>query len=173
MHVTQLTNTCGCNTSPGIARCVDNRGRCGSSAHDADPRTPIPTMENKRYGRGIAATFVALTPLLAVSAACDTVAVPDPDVRFVAFGDSTTAGPSERDYPDILREMLEEPVEAFANEGVGGEASEDGLQRLRDILEAELFPNAEVWLHWEGGGERVLAGVTGVDNHCRRPGHRR
>ena len=40
---------------------------------------------------------------------CADFRLPDPAVVYVAFGDSSTAGPSERDYPDILRELLGEP----------------------------------------------------------------
>lgn len=77
--------------------------------------------------------------------------VPDPAVRYIAFGDSTTAGPAERDYPDILRELLGEPVETFANEGKSGESAEEGLVRLDVLLSRRIYPNARVLLYWEGG----------------------
>lgn len=78
---------------------------------------------------------------------------PLPAVRYVAFGDSTTAGPSERDYPDLLRVLLGEPEEAFANEGESGETAPEGLGRLRDLIEAQIFPNTEVFLYWQGGAD--------------------
>ncbi len=68
-------------------------------------------------------------------------------------GDSTTKGPSSRDYPDIVRERLGVPPETFANEGEGGEETDEGLERLERLLNAEIFPNAEVLLYWEGGNE--------------------
>jgi len=80
---------------------------------------------------------------------------PNPAVRYVAFGDSTTAGPSERDYPDFLRELLGEPEEAFANEGEGGETAPEGLERLLGLIDAQIYPNAEVFLYWQGGSDVV------------------
>lgn len=82
---------------------------------------------------------------------CADFRVPDPNVIYIAFGDSTTRGPSERDYPDILREMLGEPPETFSNEGDSGEATGDGRERFASLLEQELFPNAQVLFFWEGG----------------------
>lgn len=74
-------------------------------------------------------------------------------MRFVAFGDSATDGPSTRDYPDILRELLGEESETFANKGMGGETSDEGRVRLDGLLSDGLFPNAEVLFYWEGGND--------------------
>ncbi len=95
-----------------------------------------------------AAAGVAVTIL----AGCG-IRIPDPAVRYIAFGDSTTAGPAERNYPDILREKLGEPDGSFANEGHGGESTDEGLVRLRELLADDLFPNATVLLYWEGGND--------------------
>ena len=84
---------------------------------------------------------------------CVEIRVPDPNVRYVAFGDSTTSGPSPRDYPDILRSLLGEAPETFANEGRSGETSEEGLTRLESLLMGEIYPNADVLLYWEGGND--------------------
>lgn len=84
---------------------------------------------------------------------CVDIRSPDPDVRFVAFGDSTTAGPSSRDYPDILRELLGEETKAFTNEGRSGENTEDGLVRLRSLLNGDIYPNANVFLYWQSGND--------------------
>jgi lysophospholipase L1-like esterase len=89
----------------------------------------------------------------ALSGGCVDLRVPDPNVRYVAFGDSSTRGPSDRDYPDILREKLGVEPETFANEGHGGETSDEGLDRLSDLLAMDIFPNAEVLLYWEGGND--------------------
>ncbi len=86
-------------------------------------------------------------------AGCGELRLPDGRVTHVAFGDSTTAGPSNRDYPDILREMLGEPSEAFANEGEGGETTAEGIDRLDGLIASDIFPNAAVWMYWEGGGD--------------------
>ncbi len=86
---------------------------------------------------------------------CVEIRMPDPDVRYVAFGDSATAGVNGRAYPEILRELLGEPEGSFAIEGEGGETTQDGLVRIQDLLDADLFPNADVWLYWEGGNDGV------------------
>lgn len=77
--------------------------------------------------------------------------LPDPAVRYLAFGDSAARGPSARDYAEFLRDLLGEAPEVFANEGEGGETSGEGVERLRALLVRGLFPNAEVLLFWEGG----------------------
>ena len=84
---------------------------------------------------------------------CIDVRIPDPAVRYIAFGDSSTSGPSDRDYPDILRERLGEAPETFTNQGEGGETTEEGRQRLAELLSAELFPNAQILLYWEAAGD--------------------
>lgn len=78
---------------------------------------------------------------------------PQPAVRYIAFGDSTTDGPADRNYSDILRELLGESVESFSNQGQSGETSAEGLQRLSDPLNVTTFPNVEFFLYWEGGND--------------------
>jgi len=94
---------------------------------------------------------VALAPLFL--GGCVEIRVPDPKVRYVAFGDSSTSGPSTRDYPDILRSLLGEACETFANEGRSGETSAEGLARWKSLLSGGIFPNADVLLYWEGGND--------------------
>lgn len=84
-------------------------------------------------------------------AGCSDLQFPDPDVMYIAFGDSATNGPSDKNYHAFLREMLGEPRSSLVNEGMGGETSGEGLSRLRDLLANELYPNASVLLYWEGG----------------------
>lgn len=84
---------------------------------------------------------------------CVEIRVPDALVSYVAFGDSTTQGPSARDYPDILRELLGTAPETFANEGLGGETTEEGLTRLKSLLASGLFPEAAILMYWEGGND--------------------
>jgi lysophospholipase L1-like esterase len=107
------------------------------------------------YAKDIKLRFRVLLPIaaLVLAGGCADFRVPDPAVLYIAFGDSSTAGPSERDYPDILRELLGEPRETFANEGNGGEAASEGLVRLEALISNDLYPNAEVLLYWQGGNE--------------------
>jgi lysophospholipase L1-like esterase len=81
--------------------------------------------------------------------------MPDPNVRFIAFGDSTTAGPTDRQYWQILQEKLNQPPEAFAGQGQGGETSAEGITRLQDLIDRGIYPNAQVLLYWEGGDDLV------------------
>lgn len=84
---------------------------------------------------------------------CVEIRVPDPNVRYIAFGDSSTSGSSTQDYPEILGSLLGEAPEAIANEGRDGETSEEGLARLKSLLSDGIYPNAEVMLYWVGGND--------------------
>ncbi len=118
----------------------------------ATMRTRIATMKLDR--KRIVSSLLILPILLITSCGSDNAfRIPDPNVLYVAFGDSTTAGPSERDYPDILREKLQQPPETISNEGHGGETTEEGLDRLGELIEFGIFPNAEVFIYWEGGND--------------------
>ena len=79
--------------------------------------------------------------------------LPEPAVRYVAFGDSATEGPAPADYSEFLPGLLNIAPEAFAKEGSGGETTTEGLDRLQAILSLGIFPNAEVLLYWEGGND--------------------
>ena len=94
---------------------------------------------------------VGVVVALLLLGGCEAIRVPDSNVIYVAFGDSTTSGPSTRDYPDILRSLLGVAPDTFANEGNSGETSGEGLDRLKSLLAGEIYSNAEVLLYWEGG----------------------
>ena len=96
---------------------------------------------------------LGMVAALLLSGGCAEFRVPDPNVIYVAIGDSSTSGPSTRDYPDILQELLDVAPDTFANEGGSGETSEEGLDHLTFLLEEEIFPNAEVLLYWMGGND--------------------
>jgi len=100
-----------------------------------------------------AGTWIVAAMGMQCAAGCVELRIPDPDAVYVAFGDSATWGPSERDYPDILRERLDAPVRSMANEGDSGETAQEGVGRLRGLLANEIFPNAEYLLYWEGGND--------------------
>lgn len=93
---------------------------------------------------------------------CNDVRFPDPNVRYVAFGDSMTAGPAPVDYPEVLAELLGEPADAFANEGSGGETTAAGLERLNGLIVDGIFPNAHTLLYWQGGAD-VIAFLREMD----------
>lgn len=77
--------------------------------------------------------------------------LPDPTVYYIAFGDSTTAGPADRTYPTILNERINNPERIVANEGRSGETVAEGLARLQQILADRTYPGARVLMYWEGG----------------------
>jgi lysophospholipase L1-like esterase len=81
--------------------------------------------------------------------------IPDPSVRYVAFGDSSTAGRAGRAYPEILSALLGQPADAVANQGQGGETTGAGLHRLRRLISRAIYPNAETLLYWQGGADIV------------------
>ncbi len=94
-----------------------------------------------------------LLPLTLAIAGC--AAAPDPAVRYIAFGDSTTAGPADTQYWQFLRDDLHQPAESFAGQGRGGEQTANGLDRLQGLLDAGLYPNARVLLYWQGGNDLI------------------
>jgi len=108
-----------------------------------------------RYG-------VACLLFIYILCGCADVQTPDPAVRYIAFGDSSTRGPSQRNYPDILRELLKEEPQTFANEGQGGETPGRGLERFRGLLDMGLYPNAHTLFYWQGAGGLVDY-ITEVD----------
>lgn len=81
--------------------------------------------------------------------------LPDPNVRVIAFGDSTTAGPSDKQYVEYLPELLGQPANAFSNEGMGGETTTEGLARLQSLLDGGYLPNADTLIYWEGGNDII------------------
>ncbi|MGD2110750.1 MAG: SGNH/GDSL hydrolase family protein [Phycisphaerae bacterium] len=90
---------------------------------------------------------------LALVTGCNAILIPDPNVKYIAFGDSATDGTDENNYVLLLPARLGEPPERIANEGFGGETSIEGLPRLTSLLASGKYPNAEVLLYWEGGND--------------------
>ena len=109
------------------------------------------------------AVRAAMLLFLLGSAGCEgDILIPDPAVRFFAFGDSSTAGESGRDYVDFLPDLLGSPPEEFAKQGKGGETAGEGLDRLSQLLSLSIYPNAHTLLYWEGGGD-VIDFIREVD----------
>jgi hypothetical protein len=96
---------------------------------------------------------LAAALLAVVVGGCTEIRVRDERVTYVALGDSSTAGPSSRNYPDILIDLLDEPATSFANEGESNSTTARGIERIDEILEGDYYPNAEVWLYWLGGAD--------------------
>ena len=74
-----------------------------------------------------------------------------PEVRYVALGDSITGTLESDTWPRFLVELLGISGEAFAAEGSGGRTASEGLQRLREIVELDIYPNAEIFIYFLGG----------------------
>lgn len=100
--------------------------------------------------RWIQYAYTILPFMLAGLCGCPSTQPPDPAVRYIAFGDSSTQGPAERDYPAILGELLDVPADAVALEGRHGETAAEGLDRLRQMLSRDTYPNAHTLLYWQG-----------------------
>lgn len=113
----------------------------------------------QRFRRRLAAiTAIAIALPILAGADCGNgvgFRLPDPNVRVIAFGDSTTAGPSDMQYVEYLPDLLNEPANAFANEGKGGENTTDGLARLQSLIDGGYFPNADTLIFWEGGNDLI------------------
>jgi hypothetical protein len=115
-----------------------------------------------RIGSSRAAAYRSVRAALSLTLICSVIGcgdnhipIPDPAVRYLAFGDSGTSGSSGRDYPDILPELLGQPPGAIANQGRGGETTGEGLDRLRQLISLSIYPNAHALLYWEGGADII------------------
>jgi len=96
-----------------------------------------------------------LAILLVPVVGCDSLRIPDPDVIYIALGDSATSGPAERDYPDVLRERLDVPARELAKEATGGGSVSAARNTLNDLIADDIYPNARVLLLWSGGSDLI------------------
>ena len=87
---------------------------------------------------------------------------PRPSVILVCFGDSATKGAVDQHYPGYIEEWINPGDDDVANEGKSGETSSEGLNRLRNIINSNEYPNAQVYAYWEGGNDIVDA-ISQVD----------
>jgi hypothetical protein len=86
---------------------------------------------------------------------CADITLPDPAVRYIAFGDSASNGPNEKNYWNFLAEKISQSSDRFANEGNGGEDTTEGVTRLQTLLADSIYPNAQVLLYWQGGDDLI------------------
>lgn len=100
--------------------------------------------------------------MLVANAGCGSLLLVDEDVVFIAFGDSSTAGPSSKNYVDFLPDLLNLPARAFVNQGMGGETTGEGLDRLERLIQRGVYPNARTIVYWQGGTD-VIDFVLGRD----------
>ena len=100
--------------------------------------------------------FVSLAVLIMFAmSGCVPIQVRDERVVYIAFGDSMTDGPGAKQYHEYLRVLLGADASSFANEGQGGETSDEGVVRLQQLIEDDLYPNARVLLYWQGGKDII------------------
>lgn len=97
----------------------------------------------------------AVLGCLGLAVGCALAPAPDPNVLYIAFGDSATNGPAELDYTRYLPSLLGTEANTVSNEGRSGETVEEGADRLSGLLEAGLYPNARTLIIWEGGNDLV------------------
>jgi lysophospholipase L1-like esterase len=105
--------------------------------------------------RGVRALLSLTLMWSAIGCGGERLPIPDPSVRYLAFGDSGTSGSPGRGYPEILSELLELPPGTVANQGRGGETTGEGLDRLRQFISLSIYPNADTLLYWEGGADII------------------
>ncbi len=102
--------------------------------------------------------FLRLLPFVLLPAGCGPggfLRFPDPAVRVIAFGDSATRGPAERDYVGSLPSLTGQAAYRFVNEGRSGETTAEGLDRLGMILDRGYYPEATTLIYWEGGNDLI------------------
>jgi len=83
------------------------------------------------------------------SAGCEYI--PKPDAVVICFGESSTAGAEKPAYPELLAGLAGMPIKEIDNAGQSGETTQEGLDRLNDLITFNIYPNATIFLYWEGG----------------------
>lgn len=96
---------------------------------------------------------VVLAALAISLLGCRSLDGADRPVRVVTFGDSMTAGPTDRSYPDFLAEALSAPPDAVVAAGRSGETAAEGVVRLTKVLRAQPRRTRGVLIYWEGGND--------------------
>lgn len=103
--------------------------------------------------KGFKLSYIIISALLALVLSACTASKLEPlgaDDTILAFGDSLTAGvgvPAQQSYPSVLAELTGLNV---INAGIPGETTEEGLERLAEVLE-QTQPDLVVLI--EGGND--------------------
>lgn len=108
---------------------------------------------NSRAGNARTSVFSAAI-LFAQLPGCAALPLPNPDVRYIAFGDSASGGGADG-FPARLMELLGEPASSLAVESRGGETSDAGRDRFGTLLDQRIYPNAHTLLYWQGGADVI------------------
>jgi len=101
--------------------------------------------------------------LFSVGPSQDCGKIQESQARYIAFGDSATAGADQPTYPQVLEALLHANV---VNEGKGGETAQEGVNRLQSILRGVSYPKAQSLLYWEGGND-LIDFVQSVDPYLQ------
>ena len=113
---------------------------------------PVKTMHLKKFHIFSLSLLIILSQLYGCSTDTPSLPLLGPDARILAFGNSLTHGTGaapEESYPAILAELTGLEV---INEGIPGEISADGLQRLPGVLD-KTQPDLLILIH---GGNDIL-----------------
>ncbi len=71
----------------------------------------------------------------------------------MALGDSITGTFESVTYPRFLVSRLGITEDEFAAEGAGGRTVAGGEERLAEIIEFDIYPNAEIFIYFLGGAD--------------------
>ncbi len=85
-----------------------------------------------------------------------------PEVHYVALGDSITGTLDSETWPRFLVDLLDISDEALAAEGSGGRTTAGGFERLNEIFDLGIYPNARVLIYFLGGAD-VIDFVASID----------
>ncbi len=78
------------------------------------------------------------------------------------LGDSITGSLEDDTYPKFLMDELRLEADELATESAGGRTVSQGLERMNEIVDADPYPNAAVFIYFLGGAD-IIDFVRAVD----------